>query len=89
MLPSVRGAQHNTDRSIREESQCQSEHRTHDESSGVSFVPSDCGAPYYTDRAAQFCSVCNTQRSSDGDFFQWCTDSASQDAAIAAAKHVS
>ena len=34
--------------------------RTHDESSGASFVPSDCGAPYYTDRAAQLCSVCNS-----------------------------
>ena len=51
--------QFNTDRSIREESQFQSEHRTPDVSSGVNFVPSDCGAPYCTDRVAQLCSVCN------------------------------
>ena len=60
-----RAAQHDTHRSIREESQSQSEYRTHDdESSGASFVPSDCGVPYCIDRAAQLCS--------DGGFFQWC-----------------
>ena len=53
-----------TEASAREESQFESEHRTPDESSGASFVPSDCGAPYYTDRAAQLCSY--------GGFFQWC-----------------
>ena len=41
---------------------------SHDESSGASFVLSDCGAPYYTDRAAQLCSVCNSSAAPTATF---------------------